>query len=147
VIPADFAAPHFAIDSAGKVFFSNGAFSNGRLYAFNADLTERWHQHVPNINIGGPALGNNGTLVIAGIGTNLRAWRTPRSALLADLNCDGQINNFDIDPFVLALTDPAAYDIAFPNCDSAAADINRDGAVNNFDIDPFVACITNGGCP
>jgi len=47
---------------------------------------------------------------------------------------------------VLALSDPAAYEQAFPNCDINNADINGDGSVNNFDIDPFVECIAGGGC-
>ena len=55
-----------------------------------------------------------------------------------DLNCDGAINAFDIDPFVLALTDPAGYAMAYPDCDHMLADINGDGTVNSFDIDPFV---------
>lgn len=61
-----------------------------------------------------------------------------------DLNCDGVVNNFDIDPFVLALTDPAGYAAAYPECDIALGDVNGDGAVNNFDIDPFVALLTGG---
>jgi predicted outer membrane repeat protein len=64
-----------------------------------------------------------------------------------DLNCDGSINGYDIDPFVLALTDPAAYAAAFPGCDYMLADINGDGAVNGYDIDPFVLCLTACGCP
>jgi len=59
-----------------------------------------------------------------------------------DLNCDGAVNNFDIDPFVLALTDPAGYAQQFPNCDRMLADINGDGVVDNFDIDPFVKLLT-----
>jgi len=59
-----------------------------------------------------------------------------------DLNCDGVVNNFDIDPFVLALTDPAGYAQKFPNCDRMLADINGDGVVDNFDIDPFVKLLT-----
>ncbi len=62
-----------------------------------------------------------------------------------DLNCDGLVNSFDIDPFVLALTDPVAYAQAFPLCDYMLADINRDGLVNSFDIDPFVILLTSGG--
>lgn len=61
-----------------------------------------------------------------------------------DLNCDGVINNFDIDPFVLALTDPAAYAASNPGCDIMNGDINGDGSVNNFDIDAFVALLTGG---
>ena len=58
-----------------------------------------------------------------------------------DANCDGRVDNFDIDAFVLALTDPAGYDTAFPNCDVSAADANGDGWVDNFDVDPFVALL------
>jgi len=62
--------------------------------------------------------------------------------MVGDLNCDGTLNNFDIDPFVLALTDPAAYAQAFPSCDRVLADVNGDGEVDNFDIDPFVDLLT-----
>ena len=54
------------------------------------------------------------------------------------------MNSFDIDPFVLVLADPAAYALAYPNCDADLADINGDGAVNSFDIDPFVVLSTGG---
>lgn len=63
---------------------------------------------------------------------------------VGDLNCDHLINNFDIDPFVLALIDPVSYSVQFPLCDASLADINRDGAVNNFDIDPFVTLLIGG---
>lgn len=65
----------------------------------------------------------------------------------ADMNCDCVVNNFDVDAFVLALSDAAAYDTAYPHCDRSHADVNGDGAINNFDIDGFVDCIANGGCP
>lgn len=62
--------------------------------------------------------------------------------LIGDLNCDGAVNNFDIDPFVFALTSPSEYYNLFPNCDWYLADANGDGVVNNFDIDPFVLLLT-----
>ncbi|MBL8877928.1 MAG: hypothetical protein JNG88_02315 [Phycisphaerales bacterium] len=65
-------------------------------------------------------------------------------ALTGDLNCDGAVNNFDIDPFVFALTDAGAYQAMYPNCDVLAGDISGDGVVNNFDIDPFVLLLTGG---
>lgn len=65
-------------------------------------------------------------------------------ALRGDLNCDDQVNVFDIDPFVLALSDPDAYAAAFPNCQIHRADCNRDGIINAFDIDAFVAILTGG---
>lgn len=67
-------------------------------------------------------------------------------SLIGDMNCDGVVNNFDIDPFVLALTDTTAYEAAFPDCNINNGDVNDDGVVNNFDIDPFTECIAGGGC-
>ena len=63
--------------------------------------------------------------------------RSPR----ADLNCDGLINAFDIDPFALAITDPTAYAAAYPDCDASHADVDGSGTVDSFDIDPFVAML------
>lgn len=60
-----------------------------------------------------------------------------------DMNCDGVVNNFDIDAFVLALTDTEAYYAAYPYCNPLLGDINGDGLVNNFDIDPFVELLTS----
>ncbi|MBL8878111.1 MAG: hypothetical protein JNG88_03235 [Phycisphaerales bacterium] len=64
--------------------------------------------------------------------------------LVGDTNCDGAVNNFDIDPFVMALTDPVLYATSFPDCEILHADANGDGVVNNFDIDPFVVLLSGG---
>lgn len=69
------------------------------------------------------------------------------TAMPGDTNCDGRVNNFDINSFVLALSDPAEYAVQYPGCSILSADANRDGRVNNFDIDAFVQCIENQGCP
>ncbi|MEW6198473.1 MAG: choice-of-anchor J domain-containing protein [Planctomycetota bacterium] len=60
-----------------------------------------------------------------------------------DLNCDGNVDFGDINPFVLALTNPAGYAAAFPNCNIMLGDINDDGLVNFGDINPFVRLLTN----
>ena len=65
---------------------------------------------------------------------------------LGDLNCDGTFNGGDIDPFFLALGDPAAYAIAFPNCNILLGDMNCDGRVDGGDIDEFFRCLGIGGC-
>lgn len=62
--------------------------------------------------------------------------------LPGDVNCDGFVNNFDIDPFVLTLTSPEQYAKLHPDCDVRFADTNGDGEVNNFDIDAFVSVLT-----
>ena len=62
-----------------------------------------------------------------------------------DLNCDGAVNNFDIDPFVLVITSTppgyAQYYAMYPECDHMLGDCNGDGSVNNFDIDAFVGLL------
>ncbi len=55
-----------------------------------------------------------------------------------DVNCDGQINAFDIEPFILALFDPGQYAIQFPDCDINLGDVNGDEVVDAFDIEPFL---------
>jgi hypothetical protein len=59
-----------------------------------------------------------------------------------DLNCDGNVDFGDINPFVLALTNPAAYVAAFPNCDIMNGDVNGDSHVDFGDINPFVRLLT-----
>ncbi|MCG3128579.1 MAG: hypothetical protein CHACPFDD_03468 [Phycisphaerae bacterium] len=63
-----------------------------------------------------------------------------------DMNGDGSINGFDIDPFVLALTDPdGKYYALFPEIDpNVVGDVNYDGSFNGFDIDRFVEMLTGG---
>ncbi|MBL8878862.1 MAG: hypothetical protein JNG88_07050 [Phycisphaerales bacterium] len=81
------------------------------------------------------------------LGLDNPSMTTQATFTRGDVNCDGAVNNFDIDAFVLALSDPAAYAAVYPNCDIASADVSVDGNVNNFDIDPFVACVAAGRCP
>ncbi|MBL8878345.1 MAG: hypothetical protein JNG88_04425 [Phycisphaerales bacterium] len=68
----------------------------------------------------------------------------PGADSIGDMNCDDRLDNFDIDPFVLALTRPAEYEAQFPDCPRRNGDINGDGQLNNFDIDPFVRLLTQG---
>jgi hypothetical protein len=70
-----------------------------------------------------------------------------RCVCVGDMNCDGKIDFADINPFVLRLTNPAAYKLAYPLCPNANGDINKDGAVNFGDINPFVALLTSQPLP
>jgi hypothetical protein len=60
---------------------------------------------------------------------------------LGDLNCDGVLDAFDVEPFILALLNPPGYAVAYPDCNRDLADVNGDGAVDAFDIEPFVALL------
>ena len=68
------ASPRMAIDANGYVFVTNGEFSTGKVFSFNPDLTTRWTENITNVNIGGPAIGQNGTMVVCGVGTDVRAY-------------------------------------------------------------------------
>ena len=95
-MPSDFPAqPRIAIDDDGKVFFTNGGFADGALYSLNADLSLRWMETVPNVNVGGPAIGTGGVLVVCGVGTDVRAYLSlpPIPIFLrGDFDGDGSFN-------------------------------------------------------
>jgi hypothetical protein len=77
------------VDGDGTVYLSNEEFSNGRLWAFTTDLDPLWDLPVVNINLGGPALGRAGALVVCGIGTDVRAYRDPGAAGVCSIFADG----------------------------------------------------------
>ena len=53
-----------------------------------------------------------------------------------DMNCDGEISAFDIEPFLGLLFDPNAEP-----CAPGTGDVNGDGTVDAFDIEPFLECL------
>jgi len=58
--------------------------------------------------------------------------------LSGDLNCDGEVSFRDINPFIMALTDPPGWQVAYPGCPPANGDANGDGSVDFRDINPFI---------
>ena len=60
-----------------------------------------------------------------------------------DLNCDGQADFGDVNAFVLALSNPGAWQAQYPDCPLLNGDINGDGRVDFGDINPFVRLLTN----
>ncbi|MBK8914838.1 MAG: hypothetical protein IPM64_09620 [Phycisphaerales bacterium] len=66
-----------------------------------------------------------------------------------DMDNTGDITNFDIDPFVEALTFPQDYDDNWPGLEGSRdwhGDCNEDAAFNNFDTDPFVCRVIALSC-
>ncbi|MEW6252891.1 MAG: M14 family zinc carboxypeptidase, partial [Planctomycetota bacterium] len=78
--------------------------------------------------------------VTAGPATRLDVRLGP-GWLRGDMNCDDVVNFDDINPFVLALSNPAGYAAAYPQCDIMNGDVNGDGRVDFDDINPFVALL------
>ncbi|MBN2447512.1 MAG: hypothetical protein JXO22_12340 [Phycisphaerae bacterium] len=79
------------------------------------------------------------------LGTPAGATVGESGCQIGDLNCDGAPDVFDIDAFVMAITQPALYASTYPDCEVLLADANGDGEADVFDIDGFVIAITGGG--
>lgn len=65
-----------AVDPSGKLYFTNGEFPLGKVYCYTPDLQVLWEEPITNVNVGGPAIGADGTLVVCGIGTDVRAYKS-----------------------------------------------------------------------
>ena len=67
----------------------------------------------------------------------------PVDGVLGDANGDEILSNLDIAPFVLALTDLAAFQAMYPDVDpEVLLDMNGDNVFDNLDIVGFVAALT-----
>jgi hypothetical protein len=141
VVDASNSTWRFAIDGEGKVFVNNGSFANGRLYSFNGDLTQRWFVPITNINIGGPAIASDGTLIVVGNSTIIKAYYTPGvKGCVGDVNASGAV---DVDDLIAVILGWGACDRPCPP--ACAQDTNADCAV---DVDDLVAVILGwGDCP
>ena len=69
--------------------------------------------------------------------------------IFGDMDGNGVVDNFDIQPFELALADREAYETAFKALTDAnrRGDIDDDGDFDNFDIQPFEALLTGNEAP
>jgi hypothetical protein len=74
-------------------------------------------------------------------GTNALVAAGPADASPGDLDCDGDVDFDDIDPFVLALGGQTAYELIYPDCNWLNADCNGDATVDVDDVDAFVALL------
>ncbi|TWT44823.1 hypothetical protein RAS1_12410 [Phycisphaerae bacterium RAS1] len=106
-------------------------YTNGEIWELTSDA--HWNFD-GRANDRGEVVWHSGTPFEVGIGL-LASFPT------GDLNCDHAVNILDINAFVLAVSNEAAYKTALPECDPALADINADGAVDVLDINPFVALL------
>ncbi|MCC7204319.1 MAG: PD40 domain-containing protein [Phycisphaeraceae bacterium] len=69
----------------------------------------------------------------------------PAATLPGDFNADGLVNVQDINPFVLALGNLAAYMEQYPQIAIADVELTGDGLINVQDINPFVTLLAGGG--
>lgn len=78
------AQPRMAVDGSGKVFLTNGSFAGGELLVYTPDLRVIWSSDVTNVNVGGPVLADEGTLIVCGVGSDVRAYRSDCDAYTVD---------------------------------------------------------------
>ena len=63
--------------------------------------------------------------------------------LRGDMDADASVTSDDINPFVLALTDPTAYQAIYGLGMEPVGDCDESGGFNSDDIAPFVALLTS----
>jgi outer membrane protein assembly factor BamB len=127
LITGDSMLLQMVVDARGVLYVSNGTsggMEQARLYSFNADLTERWSVPISgNSNLGGPSLCEDGTLLLASSGTELRAYRsTPRCP--EDIDGTGDVDSGDV---AFALLD-------YGPCPRCSSDLDGSGYVDFGDM-------------
>ncbi|MHC4416263.1 MAG: outer membrane protein assembly factor BamB family protein [Planctomycetota bacterium] len=126
-------AARMAIGANGVLYVTNGGFGDGALFSFDPDLTLRWSEPIVGVNVGGPALGPCGILVVCGTGTNVGAYQTP---CVGDLDCDTLVGIGDL----LALL--AAWGPCPGDPEPCPADFDGDAFVGISDL---LALLANWG--
>lgn len=110
----------YTIDGGGHMFSSGGSFQLGGTIG------------QPDAGPNTPMTGGNFELVG---GFWVVATAAPCGGFSpCDTNCNGTINQFDIDPFILIVN-------THVGCSPCAGDTNSDGSVNSFDIFGFLDCL------
>lgn len=113
------------------------AFGQTEACSFSNPLAEQCSDLDPNtcVATGGVPLGP-GTACPISSGT-----------VAGDLNGDSDLNLLDVDPFTLALIDPAGYAAAYPSGNINLADMDHDGFRSGLDVSVFVAALIGPPSP
>ncbi|MEW6253392.1 MAG: hypothetical protein AB1716_22345, partial [Planctomycetota bacterium] len=141
-------------DGAGPALYAGGDFTaaggrpvshvarwrDGGWSALGDGIYGGVHDFASGIASGHSALFALGGIYAAGQATSAHfaVWRCVEGARAGDLNCDGEVDFRDVNPFVLALTDRGAYLQRYPECIWLNADVSGDGLVDFNDINPLV---------
>ena len=129
------------------VSFSGGAVGGVLLYNWSWDFGDghrSWEQNSTHTYsaIGTYTVTLTVTDSIGETANNTTTVVISLHVVLGDMNIDGVVSWRDIDPFVLAMSDPTGYQNQYHISATLHGDINQDGVVNWRDIEPFVALLT-----
>jgi len=122
-----------ASDRAGDIFFY--CFdATGTVFGFGRGGQQRWTFNTGlGTSVNSIAIAANGRLLVGNAGS-LTAYFAP---VPGDLNCDGDVDQRDIEPYLLSLADPVKYGQRYPQCQRSLADISGDGTVDASDLALF----------
>jgi hypothetical protein len=123
----------WTVDGGGAMFSTGGGFALGGSIG-QPDASRSY------------MAGGNFTLV----GGFWSATATALPVCKGDMNCDGQIDFADINPFVQYLSSFAAWQATYPGCNAVNGDINGDGEYGQTsfgDINPYVALLSSAPLP
>jgi hypothetical protein len=135
---------YYAVDGTypqpGWGLSNTGAFQNLQATFYYSDTTapgNPWSAVYFNFGVGEQYVGAK--LALGGTGISAMAVRNGDvgPVLLGDMNCDGQVDFRDINPFVSILSGAGP-------CRLANADVNGDDQIDFRDINPFVALLAGG---
>jgi glucose/arabinose dehydrogenase len=130
----------------GTYFYAdNGTNRLFSLRVVNGQATEARNRTTELQPIGGgltsiTSFGQDGAGEVYIVARGGRIFRiVPDGLAHGDMNGDGAVDAFDIEPFVIALTDRNAYNLMFPGINAdQIGDTNCDGVLDAFDIEGFV---------
>jgi hypothetical protein len=81
-------------------------------------------------------------LIVGNAGdVSVKVFYAQPPVIAGDMNCDGELDMDDIDPFVLALIDPAAFSALQSCCSISKGDMNTDTFVDGADVSQFTLAL------
>lgn len=128
--------PLLDLDSAGGELQANGIYFGPSIFEAGVDFFPSSYQ--ARLRVTCERAGNNWWFALDNI-----VWLAdPTTVVIGDANGDGSFDFGDIEPFVLALTDPEGFAASFPGVDpSLTLDMNLDGYFDFGDIEGFVSLL------
>jgi hypothetical protein len=124
----------------GRVFDAPGGTLLGEVTAIDSEYGSGVSGVVVQISDGAV------TTPVRGTWDNVSSVVANPGFVLGDANGDGNFDFGDIEAFFLAITDPAAYALAYPNINpNLVLDFDGDMVASFGDIEGFFVALTSGG--